>query len=141
MQNTALPDVKHLVRSVLGCACPDQVFDSIDIRPASARFPGLPGDHLIAIGDRLLLLVISSSSWQEVLDPLERLFVRGRELRDGDGFNRFRLVVAVQELGPAQAALTERFRALADADDRMHLHVIGTEVLSALGFTQRGDDS
>jgi len=133
-QHTAFADVKHLVRSELGCACPEQVFEHIEILSASARFAGLPGDYLIAVGNRLLLLVISSSSWREVLQQLERLCVRGRELRDALGFNRFRLVVGVPELTAARAALVEHFDAAVDHDERMHLHVIHAEVLAAHGL-------
>jgi len=134
VQQTDVPDVKHLVRSELGCACPDRVFERIDIREASSRFADLPGDYLIGVGNRLLLLVISSACWREVAARLEHLFRRGRELRDAQGFNRFRLVVAVAEVAAARAELAERFAALPDRDDRMHLHVIRSEVLAAHGL-------
>lgn len=136
VQQTGVPDVKHLVRFELGCACPDQVFERIDILEASSRFADLPGDYLIAVGNRLLLLVISSASCWEVAARLERLFMRGRELRDSEGFNRFRLVVAVAEVAAARAELAERFAALPDRDDRMHLHVIRSEVLAAHGLVR-----
>ena len=135
MQQTAFPDVKRLVRSELGCACPDHVFERIEVLPASSGFAGLPGDHLIAVGNRLLLLVISSSTWQQVLDQIEHLCTSGRQLRDAQGFNRFRLVVAVPEVTVARAALAGHFAAALDHDDRMHLHVIRSEVLAAHDLT------
>jgi hypothetical protein len=136
VQQAAFPDVKRLVRSELGCACPDHVFERIEILPA---FAGLPGDHLITVGNRLLLLVINSSTWQEVLDQLGHLCTLGRQLRDAQGFNRFRLVVAVPEVAVARAALAGRFDAAVDHDDRMHLHVIRSQVLAAHGLA--GDDT
>ena len=138
VHQTALPDVKRLVRSELGCACPDHVFERIEIFPASSGFAGLPGDHLIAVGNRLLLLVISSSTWQEVVDQLEHLCASGRQLRDAQGFNRFRMVVAVPEVAVARAALAAHFDAAVDHDDRMHLHVIRPEVLAAHGLAGGG---
>ena len=138
MQQISFPDVKGLVRSELGCACPDQVFERIEFLPASSAFPGLPGDCLIAVGNRLLLLVISSSTWQEVLDQLGHLCTLGRGLRDAQGFNRFRLVVAVPEVAAARAALAGHFDAAVDHDDRMYLHVIRSDVLAAHGLT--GED-
>ncbi len=134
MQRAVIPDVKRLVRSELGCACPDHVFERIEFLPASFGFAGLPGDHLIAVGNRLLLLVVSSSTWQEVLDQLEGLCTSGRQLRDAQGFNRFRLVVAVPKVAVAWAALAGPFDAAVDHDDRMHLHVICSEVLAAHGL-------
>jgi hypothetical protein len=135
VQQTAFPDVKRLIRSELGCACPDHVFERIEVLPASSGFAGLPGDHLIAVGNRLLLLVISSSTWQQVLDQIEHLCTSGRQLRDAQGFNRFRVVVAVPEVAVARAALAGHFAAAIDHDDRMHLHVIRYEVLAAHGLT------
>ena len=134
VEQTAVPDVKQLVRCELGCACPDHVFEHIAILEASARFAGLPGDYLIEVGNRLLLLVIRSASWREVAAQLKRLFMRGRELRDSQGFNRFRLVVAVPEVAAAQAALAECFDLAVDHDDRMHLHVIRADVLETHGL-------
>lgn len=131
MQQTAFPGVKQLVRSELGCACPEAVFEHIDALETSRCFAGLPGDHLFAIGNRLLLLVISSSPWQEVLGQLESLFMRGRELRDREGLHRFRLVVAAPDTDAAQAALELCFRASPNRDDRMHLHVIAPQTLAA----------
>jgi hypothetical protein len=141
LPRTSLPDIKQLVRAQLGCACPDQVFDSIDLLGAAAGFAGMPGDYLIAVSDRLLLLVVSSARWQEVLDQLDVLLIRGRQLRDAEGFNRFRLVVGVTERAAAQAALAERFAALPDLDDRVHLHVVSAETLAELGFVATGNDT
>ncbi len=125
-------EIKHFVRRELGCACPDQVFDSIDVLDAPPRFPGLPGDYLIAIGHRLLILVIGTRSWQEVAPCLEQLFSRGRDIRDAEGFGRFRLVVVTGDIEVARPALAKLFDALTETDDRVYLHVIAPEGLPAL---------
>jgi hypothetical protein len=130
-QEPGYASLKHLVRTELGCACPDRVFEHIRELGAQRCFSGLPGDRLFAIGDRLLLLIVSSSAWREVLGALAQLFARGRELRDSQGMNRFRLVVSVTEVTSARDALEQRFAAAVDPDERMHLHVIPARGLAA----------
>jgi hypothetical protein len=52
VEQTAVADMERLVRSELGCACPDRVFGRIDIAEAPPQFAGLSGDYLIAVGMR-----------------------------------------------------------------------------------------
>jgi len=123
--------IKHFVRHDLGCGCPDEVFETIDVQYAPSGFAGLPGDCLIVIGTRLLVLLIVTVHWPEVSRNLESLVNRGRELRDGGGFNRFRIVLATPEPTAAQAALMEQFGDLPSLDDRVHLHIIAADGLPA----------
>ena len=132
MKRTLNSSIKHFVRSELGCQCADEVFDKVDVQYAPYRFHGLPGDCLIAIGGRLLLLLIYSGRWQDVSRDLQGLLMRGRELRDAEGFNRLRFVVAAADHELAEAVLMEQFSALASKDDRVHLHVIDPAGLPVL---------
>ena len=129
----ALAALKQLVRDRLGCTCPEAVFERVEVLQSDTCLAGLPGDCLLAIGNRLLLLVIGSCGWQQVLQQLEPLSRRGRELRDRHGYNRFRLVVGTGQVAAAEAALRERWRTLPDQDDRLHLHVIDRAALAGLG--------
>ena len=130
--NTILnSSIKHFVRHELGCACPDEVFETIDVQYAPSGFAGLPGDCLIVVGTRLLVLLIVTVRWPEVSRKLESLVNRGRELRDGGSFNRFRIVLATPDPSAAQAALTEQFGDLPSLDDRVHLHIIAADGLPA----------
>ena len=137
MKRTLDSDIRHLVRGELGCTCPDEVFDSVDVQHAPYHFHGLPGDCLIVIGERLLVLLIYSGHWQEVSDNLHSLWTRGRELRDSGGFNRLRIVVAAADKELAEAVLNKQFSALPSMDDRIHLHIIAPEALPALNPTSR----
>ncbi len=129
--------IKQFVRGQLGCVCPDEVFTLIDVQPSPRPFEGVPGDCLVTIGDRLLLLFIETAHWQDVNRALEQLVRRGRELRDAGGFNRIRFVVATTEVQSAEALLRQRFSALSSADDRIHLHVVNPRSLP-LSATQTG---
>lgn len=132
MKQTLNLSIKHFVRGELGCACPDEVFETMDVQFPPSRFEGLPGDCLIVIGKRLLVLLISAGHWQDVSGNLEHLVSRGRELRDAEGFNRIRFVVATADHEVAEAVLMEQFAALPSLDDRIHLHIIAPEGLPVL---------
>lgn len=132
MNPTLFSSIKHFIRDELGCACPDEVFETMDVQHAPARFEGLPGDCLIVIGNRLFVLLISTGHWQQVSRNLESLVSRGRELRDAEGFNRIRFVVATPDHEAAETVLMEQFGVLPSLDDRIHLHIIAPEGLPAL---------
>jgi hypothetical protein len=131
LNQTLNSSIKHFVRSELGCACADGVFETTDVEYSPRRFHGLPGDCLMAIGGRLLVLLIYTTHWQEVSRSLESLLNRGRELRDAGGFNRIRFVIAAVDNEVAEAVLREQFSALPARDDRTHLHIIAPEGLPA----------
>ena len=132
MNPTLFSSIKHFIRDGLGCACPDEVFETMDVQHAPSRFEGLPGDCLIVIGKRLLVLLIDAGHWQDVSRHLDGLVSRGRELRDAEGFNRIRFVVATRDNEAAEPVLMEQFGDLPSLDDRLHLHVIRPEELPAL---------
>ena len=116
--------MESFVRGALGCTCPDEVFQSVRIRNPQTAFTGLSQASLIDIGGRLLVLVIETDHWETLPARLATLLAQGRRLRDAEGFNRFRLVIATPEVAAAQAALTAQFTALANRDERLHLHVL-----------------
>jgi hypothetical protein len=122
-------ELARFLRIQLGCACPEALLARAVVREVPEQFRGLPGDCLITVADRLLVLVIWTTSWQEVSAALELLCQRGRELRDTEGFNRFRLVLVTPEPDATTAALRRRFAALADRDQRLHLHLIRPQQL------------
>lgn len=138
--NPALfPLIKDFVRGELGCSCPDAVFETISVQQDPVPFKGLPGDLLLAVGGRLLIVLIGTGHWQALTRALEQLVRRGREVRDAEGFNRIRFVVAAPDIDAAESRLRESFNALPFLDDRMHLHIIAPQRLRALrlGLEQR----
>jgi hypothetical protein len=121
--------IKEFVRGELGCTCPDEVFATIDVQSAPRQFDGIPGDCLIAIGNRLLLVLIETAHWRDVSRKLQQLVNRGRQQRDAGGFNRVRFVVATAEFETAEPLLREGFAALSSVDDRTHLHIVSPQRL------------
>ncbi len=51
-------------------------------------------------------------------------FEAGREERDSSGLNRFRLVVAAEDLKSIKDSLLEKFDAIRQGDEKAHLHVL-----------------
>lgn len=106
-----------LVRGLLGCTCPEEIFDHYQIR--QQVIGSLPMVEVM-MGERLLVWIIDG---RRIVDPgqtLARLLRAGRTERDGRGLNRFRLVVVGDFLHWVKqwAHLTE------EMDPKVHLHVL-----------------
>lgn len=123
------PAIAKFVREVLGCTCPDEVFDFIRVEPNPGTLGYLPQGYLLIIGGRLLVYVIKTEDWASIEGKLEQIFSWGRKRRDAGKFNRFRLVVATPDYDPAQQTLSQEFDCLVDIDARLHVHVITPEDL------------
>nr|BAJ06968.1 putative uncharacterized protein [uncultured bacterium] len=118
-------ELASFVREGLGCGCPDEVFSDLQIEPHPEAFIGLPIDSLVRIGGRLMVAVCASPEWREVSGDLKQVLEAGMSLRDHDGFNMFRLVVA-----PDEARITKQlFKFTPGLDDRVHLHVVSHSAL------------
>lgn len=119
--------IEQFVRSVLGCECPAEVFQSVTLEDNPPAFADLAPARLLRIGGRLLVLVLVPGERDVLALPLEQLLARGRQLRDTEGCNRFRLVVAAP--GAMQQPLAEKFAGLDGRDERLHLHVLDADQL------------
>jgi len=120
--------IEHFVRTTLGCKCPDEVFESIDIERIPGPRDATPHTRLV-IGDRLLIHVFEAPSIKAAAAAVSRLAKQGLSERDAKQYNRYRLVVAsdhpTQLLTDAKAS----FAGAVDDDDRAHLHVLATAQL------------
>lgn len=124
--------VEGFVRGALGCACPPAVFGDIRLETDPAGFPGLPGARLLAIGGRLLVLLVDGAAMAMPAAQIETLLRRGRDLRDSGGFNRFRLVIVAPREDHAGMPATFDPDSLAAKDGRLHLHTVRPAQLPAV---------
>ena len=108
------------VRETLGCQCPQEVFEHIDI----AHNPERDIKLRINVGGRLLIYVEEIEDPDSPDDTLEKLIRAGIEERDSTGLNRFRLVVPVEDLKSIKDTLMEKFDAIRRGDEKAHLHVL-----------------
>lgn len=111
---------KQFIRDTLGCGCPDEVFEKIDITPlATDQSTGSPVLR-INVGDRLLIYIAEDIDEAQVAEVLRA----GIAERDAGGFNRFRLVVGCYDTLPEPTYGSSLMAALSPGDEKVHLHLI-----------------
>jgi len=113
----------HLVRFVrqtLGCTCPDEVFDDVRVGCPSLLTEIAPaGSVEILVGRRLLVTVVPTAGLADPAGQGRQMLERGREVRDAQGLNRYRLVL----VGPLDAGARAALEAQV-LDERTHLHLL-----------------
>lgn len=132
LNREACSHVEGFVRDTLGCACPPAVFGDIRLDTGPAGFPDVPGARLLAIGGRLLVLLVDGSAATLAPRQVNALLHRGRELRDAGGFNRFRLVIVAPQESLAGTPAAADLDDVVKEDGRLHLHAIAPSQLPVL---------
>ena len=132
LSGTASNRVEGFVRDALGCACPPAVFGDIRLETDPAGFPDIPGARLLAIGGRLLVLLVDAAATDRAVPQVNTLLRRGRDLRDAGGFNRFRLVIVGPQGEHARTPATTGLDSVVREDGRLHLHMIAPSQLPAV---------
>jgi hypothetical protein len=120
--------VRHLVRDLLGCGCPEEVFDDVLVAfPARLEHASLPGSAKIVVGGRLVVLLIAADTLLDLEQDARVILERSRAMRDACGLNRVRLVL----VGAVPARSATRLQAAARRlDARTHVHVLPAESLA-----------
>ncbi len=118
--------IKHFVRASLGCACPDQIFEHIRITEHADMFAS--ASTLYEIGGRLFVTVIDPVDWHDITASLDQLVDTGKQYRDQQGYNRFRLVIVTDD-DEAVKNLQSTFDGLPNIDEKTHLHVLKPQQL------------
>ncbi len=120
MKNT----IKKFIKETLGCNCPDEVFEHIELE----RNINLNNDILINakinIGNRLLVYVMEVNKKSFLQNNLHAAVSFGKEERDKRGFNKFRLVLSGERIEEFEQAAYTIFNGLAVKDEKMHLHLV-----------------
>jgi len=117
-------EIEIFAREVLGCGCPDDVFLDISVEKDPASFAGPPVEFLMKIGGRLMIGVTPESRSDEAANQLQRLLETGRNLRDREGFNRFRLVFISDDQANMQKSIEKKLNGFSGLDDRVHAHAV-----------------
>lgn len=114
--------IKEFVQKVLGCTCPDKVFEQVEHRKVDSIFS--PHTRKITIGGRLLIYVWEADDPMDLQQGLVAMLKTGKKERDDRGLNRFRAVLAVESPQNVAPLAEQYFSLFADRDDRMHIHVV-----------------
>jgi hypothetical protein len=122
--------LQTFIRSTLGCGCPDEVLRSIDCSHTTVDCDQDTRLSRIDVGGQLLVFVLhATGNPQQVATALPGVIAAGLVERDGAGFNRLRIVVAVDDPAAFRPIVEQAFAQSVPADDRLHLHVVRVEDL------------
>jgi hypothetical protein len=123
--------ITEFVRSVLGCGCPDEVFEKIQV--SGIQLAGFTTDvSRIDIGNTLLIYVVRPASNAQLREAISAIVKAAKADRDGNGFNRFRCVVVGNEKDLEFVRLRSLFADEIAGDEKMHLHIVLPEDISGL---------
>lgn len=117
-------EVKKFVKNELGCLCSDEVFSKIEILENFLFECGCNAKYKINIGDRLLVVIIYAAELEGDRHKLKSIASEGKQYRDDNNFNRFRLVILSKQPKSDELSFQTLFREEFGNDDKMHLHII-----------------
>ena len=115
-------NIKTFVRQTLGCGCPEEVFEYIDCQ-SNITLNDIVLRNRINIGNRLLIYIVEINSIESISHSLPSLIRVGRNERDSLRFNRFRLVLASDNIDDIKQAAEDIFKNI-DKDERIYLHIV-----------------
>ena len=119
--------IKKFVRHVLGCTCPDKVFEHIEDRRVQPT--DSPHTRAITVGGRLLIYIWKVEESGDFFQGVSAMLAAGKEERDARGLNRFRAVLATDSPQTMQLQADSCFSQFNGSDDRMHVHVVSVDEL------------
>lgn len=132
--NTATEDIalaiKDFARNMLGCGCSEDVFDKIEYTPLARAGNDITLHGRINIGNRLLIYTVPVDDVKALFSLIPSLVLCGRNERDRNGFNRFRLVLLNQGREELPRFADSIFHSLNYIDDKTHLHIIPLESIN-----------
>lgn len=120
-------EIKEFVQKTLGCGCPEEVFKIIEYHNNI-----LCGNFIIRgkinIGNRLLVYIFDLAENSNLEEILPFILREGRQERDKNKYNRFRLVLAVDDVGNIQESVYNLFNKI-NNDEKIHIHIIDKKLL------------
>ena len=114
--------IKSFAVDLLGCGCSGEVFDSIEV--SGENFGQDCGGTRILIGRRLLIYIVPWSDRIVVPDDIDLLVHRGKEERDRNGYNRFRLVLTADRADELREKNGDLLQSLVRGDEKLHVHIL-----------------
>ena len=81
--------VRNFVQNVLGCGCPEGVFEEIEVKQGPVDIDGIPVTRSIKVGGRLLIYIILSEDLNDGSDSLKALIQSGKKCATVKGSTGF----------------------------------------------------
>lgn len=123
--------ITAFVRDVLGCGCPDEVFNKIEVSNIELE-PDSATATRIVIGDTLLIYILPDTPVETVIQNIRSLIVSGKQDRDTHGYNRFRLVLRSRDRKDLEESANNAFAAETASDEKLHIHFVAAVSLDWL---------
>ena len=115
--------IKGFTREILGCDCPEDVFDKIVCEDDVQIESELTVSYRINIGDKLIIYILISEQRSELGSELPKLIEAGEKERNDRGLNRFRLVLVSKNPDVIKDDAHKLFEKL-EKDEKIHLHIV-----------------
>jgi hypothetical protein len=116
--------VAQFVREVLGCQCPEAVLNTLEILEPDKHLPVSGSVRTIVVGQRLLIYLWRPERMMNLECELSSLIIAGRQERDRRKLNRFRAVIATDQVASTRVLAERSFGQIGGLDDKVHLHVV-----------------
>jgi len=117
-----MENIIAFVKQSLGCNCPEEVFSHIECW-SDIPCSGIVLDTRINVGNRLLVYIVTVNDPDSLRRMLPVLVSAGKKERDGAGFNRFRLVLAADDISKIKKEAEKIFNSL-NEDEKIYLHTL-----------------
>jgi hypothetical protein len=114
------PEIKHFVQEILGCSCPEEVFNKIDYQKESEDISG----RKVNVGDRLLIYIITMDRKPDIQEVINSALEQGVEEREKKGLNRFRLVLVASHPDELRSSAEHAYDSSGFTDEKTHLHIV-----------------
>ena len=118
----------YFVQNILGCQCAEEVFNSIELGRGSTP-NGETAFAKIVIGNRLLIYIVKPMSESLMNHLIPILTEMGILERDNKGYNRFRLVLAIQYENVISDTFINDFQKAAGLDEKAHINFVSQQEL------------
>ncbi len=115
--------ITAFTRDVLGCGCPDEVFNKIEVSNIELD-PDSRTATRIVIGDTLLIYILPDTPAETVVENIRHLVAAGKQDRDRHGYNRFRLVLRSRDRKDREDSAENAFIDEAAGDEKLHIHFV-----------------
>jgi hypothetical protein len=113
-------EIKRFVQEILGCSCPDKVFEKIHYQKES----GSLSVRKLTVGDRLLIYIIAIDGNSDAREVINTALEQGIAERDSKGLNRFRLVLVASHPDVLRKPAKLAFESAGYSDEKSHLHLV-----------------
>ena len=122
------PEIKRFVQEILGCSCPEEVFNQIDYQEEGDGILG----RKVTVGNRLLIYIIIMDRKFNIQGVIHSALEQGVEERDKKGLNRFRLVLVASRPDELRSSAERTFDSSGYTDDKTHLHIVNESEVESI---------